>query len=535
MFPPTRLLAFAFLFFAALPGVASGLELYSIVSRDCRAATGLIVNVTAEAVQLLSVEGRFAEVPRGQVKHILVYNTLDNPIAQVSLSEALRDQLREVYLGNGGKPSFTGWPIRFLENVIVFFSLEGKTHIVDVDRILKIRRPAEMPERIAIANATPTAFGFGGSLPECPGAPTAPGTRVLPTRRISDQIKLVRFLLVYREGFGRLQRFQSRAAYYARPYLHEQHTRLGLVIMHDNFREELPAGLPIYFQWSSGRPFNSQAFFTLGSRPVEWLPNVEPVFMVRSDVKAHLFSASFVGNPQALAQGDGFIIDNRFQFEGFFSQRDPGEVLVLTSFNQLALTALDLGRYSFAGGLFYPVFGIQGNGIFREIFSPEASPMARFIYTTSSLQFRALASKIRISSEDPTNDEIQLVQSEEMRSPGALPVASQGLIDVLTRFSLRTDFYRAGIDFNVTKELLLGVDEVLLRGNYEETLDGERFDLKFEHLVTAFRYRQNFGEQAGLSAYVNYFRRKSETQTASGGTVREDEAFSIVVAIEFFL
>ena len=87
----------------------------------------------------------------------------------------------------------------------------------------------------------------------------------------------------------------------------------------------------------------------------------------------------------------------------------------------------------------------------------------------------------------------------------------------------------------MTKELLLGVDEVVLRGNYEETLAGERFDLEFEHLVTAFRYRQNFGKQAGLSAYVNYFRRQSETQTASGGDVRGDTAFSIAVAIEFFL
>jgi hypothetical protein len=546
---PLRLLAFAFLLAALLlaallPRTAAALELYTFVERDCRATTGLIVNLTEEAVHLLSVQGRFAEVPRPQVKHILVYNTLDNPIARVELSPPLRELVREVHLGDGkdggearegGEPSFTGWPIRFFEELIVFYSLAGKTHIVDIDRIRKIRRPEGLAEQVDIPNASETVFGLGRNLPECPQPPPGPGTVVQPTRMISDQIKVVRFLRVYREGFGRLNRFQSRAAFYARPYLFEQRTRLGLVVVHEKFQEELPAQFPFYFQWSSGRPFNSQAFFTIGSRPVELLPNVEPVFMLRSDVKAHFFSASFVGNPRALSQGDGFMIEERFGFEGFFSQRGAGAVLVLPSFNQLALTALDFGRYSFAGGFYYPVFGIQGNGIFREIFATEAAPIVRFVRTGPETQFRALASQIDVSSADPSDDDIRLVLAQEMVSPGALSPVSLGLLGSLERFSLRADFYRVGMDFNITKELLLGVDEVVLRGTYAEVLGGEPFDLRFEHAITALRYRHTFGVQAGLTGYLNYFRRTYETRTGSGGREREEERFSLAVAIEFFL
>jgi hypothetical protein len=513
---------------ACLSGLARpafALELYTLLDRGCRANTGLIVDADDESVLLMDTGGRLAVVPRDAVQRILVFNTLDNPISELELGGGLGALAREVQLEGAGVSPFIGWPIRFLETTIVFFDIEGKTHVEDIERIARIGGAPPLPERLKIDGAKAQAFVPGPDAAECPAPPLAEPPAdlpaVYPTGIIGDQIKISKFL----------------AAFYARPYLYERKTKLALQLGDFPYLElqELPAQLPLYLQWGSGSPFRSQGLFVFGSKPVEWLPNVEPVFALRTDLKSSFFTASFVGNPSALSAGKDFVIGNRFGFQEFFARQGVNDILVVPHLNHLVLTGIELASYSASLGYYYPLFGIYANGLFREVLSPRSSLIYRLLYTDEHRQFRLLYSQTSLGSNDPTGDDIQIVVADDLRNPSTISPESKQIADSLRAFSLDTRFLRAGVDFDLRNELQIGIDQVLFSGEYSETFPDSNYRLDFEHRITALHALQGFGDFAALRFQLNYFDRIYHDR--ADGTERSPryQRFSLTVAIEFVL
>ncbi|MDH4249066.1 MAG: hypothetical protein OEW39_14775, partial [Deltaproteobacteria bacterium] len=476
-------------------------------------------------------------LPRSAVHRILVYNTLDNPIAKLELSGGLDALAREIYLEKKKSPSYIGWPTHFQEKAIVFYDTEGKTHIEDIDRIALIRIASALPPRQTIPTAKALRFVSGPMASDCPDQPSGGADIIYPTRIVSGQIEINKFLNAYRDGFHELERFRSRTVFYARPFLYDQKTKFALQLSNFRYLEnrELPSPMPFYFQWGSGGAYGSQGFIALGSKPVEWLPNVEPVFSIRSDVKSSYFTASFLGNPLALSMGKGFMVSNRFFYTGYFLRFDPSSLLVISHFNHATLTGLDWGPFSASAGYQYPVLGIQGNGVFREVLSTHASPIYRLMHTTSNTQLRLIFSPTTLGSNQPQREDIQLIKAQEMQEPANQTPASQELARSLEQFSLHSRFLRAGFDYEWNEELEVGLDQVLLKGSYQEVLATLPYHLDFEHRVTALHIFQQFGNYVALRGHVNWFNLTYRSRFEGRGVSQGYKKFSLTVAIEFVL
>ena len=151
-----------------IPGQAFSLEIYTLVGDNCGTETGLIVGGDERRIYMLNVDGRLSSIGQDDVRLILVYNIHDNPIPMVDLNSELGSLLREVELSDVEKTNFIGWPIKFIDQVIIFFDIDGKTHLVDLEKIKNFSAP-EQPfnKRKEISNAKPTQFGLGTSLSQC--------------------------------------------------------------------------------------------------------------------------------------------------------------------------------------------------------------------------------------------------------------------------------------------------------------------------------------------------------------------------------
>jgi len=522
------------------PGIfytsAFSLELYTLIHSDCESQTGLIINVDESAVYQLDISGKLVSTPRKGIEHILVYNTIDNPYLELQLTGNLRNYLREVQVSTKEEERFLGWPIRFFENYIVFFDLEGKTHLVDKDTIDRFNAAeAPIPEKKKLSDYKEYQFGFGNNLPECAKKAGKPNVEIQPTRMLSDQINIHKFLAIYYQGFVKLRRFQRRTIYYARPYLFDKKTKIALVIAREDFQEEFSAGMPIYFQWPSGSTFGPQGFLIAGLKPNENLPSVEPVFGLRFDGKYHFLSASFAGNPFAFSASSGFMIENRFFMGGFFAEKSPDDILILPQYNQVALTGFERGPYSISVGYLYPLFGIQANGIFREILSGNGFPIIKIKYTTGSSQISAVASQMNQAVLDPNDNNINLIYADEMSQQAAMSTRSEMLMDQIDAFEFRSRYLRINLDFDMGGELTLGLSEVILQGNYDEQISGNAYSLGFNNYITSVNLHQGFGDNVALNGYLNFFIRNYHSQSANTDEKKEEQKFSFTLAVEFIL
>jgi len=352
---------------------------------------------------------------------------------------------------------------------------------------------------------------------------------------LSDRISISKFLAVYQKGFNKLDRFESRTDYYARPFLYDTQTKLALIIENDDYKAEIPQGFPLNFQWSTGRNFGPQGKLTLGSSEVTMLPNIEPVFVVQFSGKYHFLSLNYAGNISGFSYGEDFLISNRTFYTNFFSKYNPGQSFVFPHFNQITVTGLDIGSYSFAGGLFYPVIAVQGNDIFREVLNEKYSPVSIFKYTTDHTRTEAILSLINLDSTNPSEDNIKLILAEEMSNQVNLSTTSSNLKNQLESFDLDSGFLRINHEQSLDEELSVGISEVLFQGRYQERLGGQNFQLNFEQLVTSVKMKQVFGDYVALKASLNYFNRNYLSETADSSDKSSDNMLSFAFAIEFFL
>ncbi|NQU64946.1 MAG: hypothetical protein HQ517_11805 [SAR324 cluster bacterium] len=514
----------------------AALELYTIVHNGCDAQTGLIIHVDEQLVYQINIQGKLVTIPRKNIDHILVNNTIANPFSKLDLTSGMGEYLREVRVSSNDKLVITGWPIRFFEDLIVFFDLEGKTHLLQTDDIqeFSLTKMEGLQEK-NIALFQRMTFGFGNHLPACSEKASKESTTIQPTRMLSNQIKIQKFLSVYHDGFTKLKRLQKRTVFYARPYLFDKKTKLAIVVIRDDYREEFSVGMPLYFQWPSGKTFGPQGLLVAGLKPIEHLPSVEPVFGLRFDGKYHFLSASFAGNPLAFSAGSHFMIENRFFMESYFAAKNPNDILFLPQYNQVALTGLERGNYSVSVGYYYPLFGIQANGIFRELLSDSASNILKLKYTGQDFVFNVVASTTTIGSDSSGSENINLIYADEMSEVASRSSRSMTLETQMERFNFDSSFVRLNLDLDLASEISLGLSEVIILGDYQETISGTPYKLRFDHYVTAISVQQEFGENVALKGYLNHFLRNYHSQLDQTKNTHEESKFSFSVAIEFIL
>jgi hypothetical protein len=519
-----------------IPDRSYALEVYSMIINGCDAETGLIVDADDKSIHMLTLDGNLAELRRNDIEVVLVYNIHDNPVSSLNLASGLYDTLREVEVDDKEGTHFIGWPIRFIENMIVFYDVDGKTHLVDLEKIKAFTYPKDVGFTAKpISNFKPVHFGLGDNLPECRQEDTDLAWHVEPTRMISDRIRVHKFFSVYHTGFMNLKRFQRKTAFYAKPFLYEEETRLGIVYVEDELLHELNFIFPLYLQWSSGKPYGSQGQYVIGSTSVDLLPLVEPQFIFRADGKSHFFTGTFAGNMMCLAGGSDCIIENRQFLAERFSKVDPNSHAVYSQFNYMALTGVEYHEYSVSGGFYYPIYGIWGNGMFREVHSRSSSPIFRLRRTDGNVDVQLVYSQSHLHSDSPSEDEIELILAGEMSNYAMKSKASEQLIDSLSRFDLKARLFRIGINWDITENIRVGISEVYFQGDYSERFSGQDYSLDFLHLKTLLSFKQSFSRYTAIKGELNYSSYMHDYKKGSENGDSDEDNISFAISIEFFL
>ena len=526
-----------------IPGQAFSLEIYTLVGDNCGTETGLIVGGDERRIYMLNVDGRLSSIGQDDVRLILVYNIHDNPIPMVDLNSELGSLLREVELSDVEKTNFIGWPIKFIDQVIIFFDIDGKTHLVDLEKIKNFSAP-EQPfnKRKEISNAKPTQFGLGNSLSQCKKKDAEDGVKMVePTRMLGDRIKVDKFFSEYERGFTALRRFQKKTVFYSKPFLYEKRSRVGIIYTREDYlREITPSLIPFRFQWSSGSPFASQGVYSVGAKEPDYVASVEPQFVLDAKVKTHFMSAAFIGNVFCFSAGNPCVMDRRSLYANYFSKLSSDSNEIYPLFNYLALTGLDYKEYSIAGGFYYPVFGIIGGHRFREITSSQASPILKFQRTTPESMIRLTYSQTTRKSNSPKDDqEIQLIYSRELSDAAQITSESASLIDNMLDYFLTTHHYRMKLNFKILDGIDFGINEILFHGKYAETQGGERYLMEFRHVISSMVVKKQFSDYIALTGQLNHFLRTHDyevinlNETSNNQDKENNVSFSLT--IEFLL
>jgi len=509
-------------------------EIYRILDQHCQGPTGVILRADSNRLELLGVNGELQEVQVEDIHYVLVYYVQENPIRKVLLNEQTTSLLKEVHTNDNLSPSFSGWPIKFLEEAVVFYNMEGNLSLVGIDQIQSIEPFHPNQSSLTFAAKTlPPKFVLEQGFPGCEPEIVQPKD-LRPTLVMGDKIKINQFLSSFIEGHQKLRRFQERTQFYARPFLFPKKTRLGFPNIGPNQNQEFPAFMPVYIQWSSGQSFGNQALTGFGSKASPWLPQLEPFTGVQADLKSHFFNASFAGNLLGIAKGTDFLVKDRLMFADFYAKTSQKEVMIVPNFNHFALSGVDYGAYSASLGIYHPVYAVQGGGLFREVTHRAAGPMLRLIRQGPKDRYRLVLANSLASSQEPKVEQVRLYSTLALTQTKLFVDESKVRGD-LDRFDLKMNYARFGYDLEWDEEIDLSIDGILLWGGYQEIYQNKFQFLNTKQLLVGLKSTHRFGDYVELSGQLNLFSRGYDFSFNDVPGQHSEQDFSVVVTVDFFL
>lgn len=472
------------------------LELQGFVTSDCHRHTGMIVGVESGRVDFIDLDGQLRSLQIDAVDKVYAFNVIDNPIQSFNVDAAALKRLKAVYIEDSGQPLALAFAVRFIEDLVIFYSLDGKSHVHTLADVYKLRpAPASALGRHTTKSYKKTSFEFTDQSGRCASANVV-GT-VKPTRVLADRISISDFFHSFEQGYEALESFQERTYLYARPLLFDQHTRLGLVFQ--GSREEPALNLPLYFQWASGEPYRFQSWSAVGLKAHEFLPNTEPVLSLRSDVKSHIFHGMFIGNVAGLPAGTSIFLND-----------SNGGTLTMTrkltvqpTFNYLVMMGGDYGPYSASVGFFYPDYGFKVHDEYREVRGSSPTYAVRAMLTTKDYRFRAISGFTKYNKANASKADV-LAKSGE-----------NGNTETVSSFEFQSTFLRGGVDYTFSPRLRASLDGIAVNGSYKELRNSQSSDLHFNKLTIQGAITQSFGNYVSLTGYVNVLQNNYETNFLS--------------------
>jgi hypothetical protein len=481
------------------PG-AHATEVHTLFDGSCRRTSGVLVHVSADAVALVALDGGFAVRRRDDIAGIAVHKTLENPLARVTLSAELRPYLRDVWVGDDARPTFSGWTTAFFDDLFLYFDLDGQTHVLDPEEIRRIRPSTIAAAQVAPRNHAPVQLAFPSEVVPC-GTSTVAAEAVLPSRVIADRIKVGDYLGKLEQRYLDQAGFEERTRVYAEPFLFGLESRLGLM-----YDPEWVVPFPLYFRWSNGRPYRFQSLSVVGNSSHEWLPFVAPSISARSDVKSHFFSATFIGHILSLPAGtDAFILNDP-------DLLPPGAAPVVDhSYNYLLLMGADWWRLSLSVGAAYLATRIVMPEIQpRVVLADGLSPTLRLRYQGPYLQLRALYYRTRasgpVSDVLPDDDFIFPPPDDGGGEGGEDGEGGEGGEETgMEPYRWRLDTVRLGASWKPHPTVEVLADQIGSRGVYRDRLTDSPVGLRMWELTTSGELAVTFGRYVTVRGHARLY------------------------------
>lgn len=464
---------------------ARAVEIHTLIDKHCRALSGVVVGVDDELVTLIDLGGHASAWRRDEIASVVLHNSVDNPLPSITLDASLSERMYNVYLVGESDAAFTGWAIGFIEELIVFFDLFGRTHVLALEDIDHLLRPSSLS--VVYPPHSKVTLQFPRDYIECSNLAQSAG--IPPSRIIGDRIKVSDYFDAFENSYLDLESFRERTFVYAKPFMYDERTRLGIIYM----RRRSPV-VPAYIHFSTGKPFGFQSFMLIGGAPIPWLPTVDPKLVLWSDLKSHLFHATFLANPLALPAGTPVYLG-----DAMLAPYTEHSYHTEPHFNYLILMGIDFGPWSASLGTYYPVRYIKGKKQVREVSARRAGLTFRARAVWSALELHALYFRSRQSGEDGKGLAIQDQIAEDVEQKD---------------YILNEDTVRAGATATVF-ETDLALDAVLSRGHHE---DSGGFDLAFSHYQLGATISREFGHYVRMNLHTNYHIEQNDFEEEDGST-----------------
>lgn len=493
-----------------LSPLANAREIYSFLKSDCSLVSGVVINIRENNIHVLQLNGEFAKVKADQVDALFLFNYVENPIEKIVASEALLQDLHAVYADESDSPSFYAWPIKFVESLVIFYDVEGRIHVHELESIVKLRPVANWNEvPVKIKNFKSISLNHAEVSARCPGLTKSKDQGVRPTRTISDKIKVRQYLEDFEKNYDNLAGYQERTYLYARPFLYDPKTRFGLVFF-DKKLERDDSVVPLFVQWSSGRPYRFQSFTSIGGQVSEFAPRMEPSSLIRTDVKAHIFHAHFTGNLMALPAGTPYYI--KFTDIEQPDRKDSaayGNIEMQSSLNYIALMGGDWGPWSISFGYYYPIYVLRLKNEVREILSSQTSYMTRVMFTRKNWRLRGVFSPQRYKRSNPSMEDMPSAGSQGEKTP--------------SDYLFESYFFRGGLDLTTSVNSMVSLDAMTQVGRYDETMNSTKNYFSFKNQSFAATIRYDFSNYVSMQALGIYSIRKYD---ATFFSVREQKTLN---------
>ena len=468
-----RIVVFVILFFLFVAPVGA-IELYSFFDNQCKEVIGYLVSEREDVYTILSVDGKFINLHRDDLKGILVYHVINPPLQGIEDHKGGLDKILTLSVQNEGKlDTFSGFPIQFIEDLVLFLSIDGSVRVHKIDSIIKIR-PFGGRAISKLGKKVNLSIKSKGYLQACN---SGRGGFLRPNRILIDQIKIYQFLSNYKIGYEAFKSFQERTYLYARPKLYTQETRFGLV-RQDPIERSASTIFP-FMEWSSGKPFRVQSLTQIGSIFNEYGADLDPLAGLKAEVKAHFFHSIFIGNLQALSAGSSLFFNGSLE-SGYY---------VDSGLNYSAMVGGDLGPHSLSIAIYYPVYLFGSGEEIREVLAESSSYALRYMYTNKRFRFYGVTSMRDVDTQDPSDDYLRVLGSHFPES-----------------YSVKSFFIRSGVDMNFSKDMNLGFNLLFMDLSYTEQ-PGER-TVSMDRLGGVVYTRKNFGEYISFGGRLTFLRER---------------------------
>ena len=493
--------------FFAIARAAHSYEFHTFVDQRCRIYSGLITNVDKESFSLWKLDGKITTLRRSDITAVLIFDSSTNPYTFQKSLAVLRPFLRKIVFGKGdNRESIIGWPYKFVEDLVFYISVENKNYVLSMGQVSSIEK-LEPDVRIAPTRERPFPIkvNLAEYLPHCFSQKNSQDGGLRPTRAIIDKIKIFVFFENLEKGFNRINSFEDRTRVYARPFLYgKQVSRFGFLSDFGNKKEFNSYGfLPLYFERTKGVDFHFQSKTRVGASHQTWLPNVEPLFAVTSEIKSHFFNALFVGNLAGLRAGKEVILDP----DDKTLAKDQYNVTI--TLNHLALMGFDYHKYSFSLGFYHPTYAISTEDSETHILAGSASPMARFQYIGKKSRFRILLS--HTGYDGSSKNDVFFKRDRDIDGN-----------DKFEDEQIELSFFegynvRIGFDYQFDSDFMASIDEVVSWGKYRETRSfvtgdnartTELSEFDFRHLYTTAYLQKDMGDYVFVQLRGNYYKYK---------------------------
>lgn len=525
---------------------AYGLDINNIVTKQCQMHAGVFISVNEIEVKLISLDGQVHTIAVNDIDTIFTYGRKINPFAQFNLQNESYQHLKEVYFDlSQDQPDVIGWAVKFVEDLVFFYSLQGKMHVLSIDQIGKIR-PYHDVQKILSLDYQPVQLEVSDYLVKCNfksitnDAITIPITTLRPVRILSDQIKIGQFLDNFSQGQQNLDNFEERTYLYAKPYLYPKRNRLSLPFFKKNLG--LDYAIPFAYVWSSGSDYHFQSNTGIGAQISENLPYIGPVSLLRSDFKSHFFSGSFEGNIMGLSAGE-------FPEATFATDEtsDANKPHAIESFNYLAIMGADYGPYSLGFGSYYPVHQITFNQQNkRGVLAHKMTPLLRFTFTLRQLKLRVLTAKTKYQfSRDELSDQLIInnsfggtfdesfagvpIDHPNDPTPSFADLPDIVIIDLnnLTDYQFNSRFVRIGGEFDINAAIKIMGDLVYTTGNYQESAENITNTLAFKNTAMSIGVQHAFSYYVNLKLFYQVLKRNN-TGTFNGKSIDSTMSISTI-------